>query len=241
MRQIYILSLENSKYYVGITENIECRLQKHFSGTGSKWTQIHKPIQIFKIFPSTDIFDEDNYTKKLMYKYGIDNVRGGSYCTIELTKEQITFLQREFASADDKCFKCFEDHFTNRCTNTFPFGKYKNTPIDDVCKFDMDYVKWLSQQDIKDTKLKKILQDKCTDDYRLCIDCEVLYTKALSAIKLKNIRDKCSICEMSLVYHSIPFLRCDYCIKHNLQRSKAFVLEDGFCCSCFTKLKLPKN
>ena len=35
---IYILELENNKYYVGKTTNPNFRLEQHFNNSGSHWT-----------------------------------------------------------------------------------------------------------------------------------------------------------------------------------------------------------
>ena len=75
---IYILKLENNKYYVGKTKNLQGRLNNH----KSKWTQVHRPIGLYKQISNCDSYDEDKYTLKMMNKFGIDNVRGGSYCMI---------------------------------------------------------------------------------------------------------------------------------------------------------------
>ena len=41
-----------------------------------------------------------------MKKYGIKNVRGGSYVTIKLNKNQIIFIKKEIYMADNRCLKC---------------------------------------------------------------------------------------------------------------------------------------
>jgi hypothetical protein len=87
MVYIYVLKLENNKYYIGKTETPKFRIENHFSSNGSEWTKLYKPIKIIEIIPDCDNYDEDKYTKIYMDKYGINNVRGGSYVQIELNED----------------------------------------------------------------------------------------------------------------------------------------------------------
>ena len=91
---IYILELENKKYYVGKTTNPDFRLEQHFNSSGSQWTKKYKPIKILELKPNCDDYDEDKYTKIYMDKYGINNVRGGSYVQIKLDKVTIESLEK---------------------------------------------------------------------------------------------------------------------------------------------------
>lgn len=117
MTTIYVLKLENDKYYIGKTnKKLEERFQEHLNGEGSEWTKIHKPIEIIEYNKYADDYDEDKYTKKYMNKYGIDNVRGGSYVTINLPDYQIKALQTELKTLENKCFNCrATDHYIDAC------------------------------------------------------------------------------------------------------------------------------
>ena len=86
---IYVLKLEQNKYYIGKTDNPNIRLENHFSSNGSEWTKLYKPLNIIDIIPNCDNYDEDKYTKIYMDKFGIDNVRGGIYVQIELSKDML--------------------------------------------------------------------------------------------------------------------------------------------------------
>ena len=116
MVYIYTIKLENGKYYIGKTTNPRFRLDKHFNLSGSQWTKLHKPVKVIEIKDNCDDYDEDKITKQYMNKYGIDNVRGGSYVQIELSRVQKDALKLELNGSNDACFKCGKiGHFANEC------------------------------------------------------------------------------------------------------------------------------
>jgi Zinc knuckle len=53
----------------------------------------------------------------MMDKYGIDNVRGGSFCSINLASEQMNVIKSMINSGNDKCFRCGNSgHLANECS-----------------------------------------------------------------------------------------------------------------------------
>jgi predicted GIY-YIG superfamily endonuclease len=62
---IYILKLQQGKYYVGKTTNPSFRLESHFNANGSAWTKKYAPIKVLELLLDKDDYDEDKYTKNL--------------------------------------------------------------------------------------------------------------------------------------------------------------------------------
>lgn len=125
---IYVLELTNKKYYIGKTLNPDFRISSHFNSNGSQWTKKYKPIRLYELIPNCDNYDEDKYTRKYMDKFGIDNVRGGSYIQIKLDKTTIDNLHIMNKTVTDACYICGNiGHFARAC-------KKKNVDKDNYIK-----------------------------------------------------------------------------------------------------------
>jgi predicted GIY-YIG superfamily endonuclease len=114
---VYAIELDCNKYYIGKTSrDVNIRFQEHKNENGSEWTSFYKPVKIIEHYQSESPFEEDTLTKKYMMKYGIDNVRGGSYTKMLLDEWQIKSLEHEFKSVSDCCYKCGQKgHFAYNC------------------------------------------------------------------------------------------------------------------------------
>ncbi len=119
---IYVLRLENHKFYVGRTNDLHERISAHLSGNGCEFTKRYKMKKVIEIIESNDIFDEDKVTKKYMARFGIPNVRGGSYTTLSLDECTIKFLQKEIYAGQNRCYQCGKlGHYQSQCTNVSLF------------------------------------------------------------------------------------------------------------------------
>ena len=117
MNNIYVLKLQHNNYYIGKSSSRKSRLDSHFSGHGSLWTQLHSPLSILETFEDKG-FDELATTLRYMKLYGIDNVRGADYVLPSLTKEQKREIELHMASENNACFICHKvGHFTYNCPN----------------------------------------------------------------------------------------------------------------------------
>jgi hypothetical protein len=123
---VYVLELEGGNYYVGYSQNLDQRIKSHFSGHGSEWTRLHKPLKVCELFPDKDTIDEQTITLRYMQMYGYERVRGGVYCNVNLYKPP-----RELMANLHKCFICSE---SNHYSNTCPQKNYKWTPHREAIK-----------------------------------------------------------------------------------------------------------
>ena len=76
---VYVLELEDNKFYIGFSKDVNHRLYQHFSGNGSIWTKLHKPVGLVECVIG-DLDVEKSKTLEYMAKYGYENVRGSSWC-----------------------------------------------------------------------------------------------------------------------------------------------------------------
>ena len=112
---IYILKLEQGKYYIGKSEcktvkGVEGRINQHFNQTekASAWCRKYKPVETIEIKENQIVEDEDKWTKVYMRKYGIENVRGGKYVRVKLPERDISALTAEIDANEGRCYKCKE-------------------------------------------------------------------------------------------------------------------------------------
>lgn len=138
MTFIYVLKCDQEKYYVGKTnKSVIERFGEHINNPGV-WTKKYKPIKIIESFESFSEFDEDTTTLKYMKKYGIDNVRGGTYTQINLPKYQYRTLQNQINHITDRCYRCNKsDHYVNNCSEILSYKtndyKIQIKPVRKIC------------------------------------------------------------------------------------------------------------
>lgn len=135
--KIYIYELRGKKYYVGKASNVIHRLDEHRSKgvRAAAWTKEHDIIDIIEVRPMLSENDEDNVTEEYMDKYGIDNVRGGVYCTIHLSAETRTFIQTKIWHKKNLCLRCGRpDHMIKfcKCSENIFGEKLDDSSSDDV-------------------------------------------------------------------------------------------------------------
>lgn len=133
---IYTLILQDGRYYVGKTTNLTRRFKQHRDGKGSSWTTKYPPIGITSSY-SGDGFDEEKQTLIMMHRFGIENVRGGSYSTIKLSSAQKDIAKNQIKSVMDLCYKCGKGgHVSKLCPTSSTNPLPSDSPIRDPLKND---------------------------------------------------------------------------------------------------------
>ena len=190
MDNIYILKLKEGKYYIGKTNNIEKRWNEHITGNGSGFTKKYKPISLIKTIKSISHFDEDKYVKEYMSKFGIDNVRGGTYSNIDLDDNCIAVLEKEIRHSKNECMRCGRDtHFIKDCyAKTDVDGKI----IEEVCK---DISKISSSTSLHKPIIKKSNNKGITPKTTIF---KVSNNNVNEIIEFSNIRDYEKWCETDI-------------------------------------------
>lgn len=113
---IYTLELKGGLYYVGSTKNPQRRIAEHFEGKGSSFTKRYRPEHVHSLERDVSVFLEDARTLELMYEFGINNVRGGSYPNDVLTSGQVDEITSKISWATGRCSLCSStEHMMRDC------------------------------------------------------------------------------------------------------------------------------
>lgn len=113
---LYVLKLEQGKYYVGSTNNLDQRFAQHCNGNGSAWTQRYPPIEVQEEMRGCNRFHEDALVYTYMSRYGVENVRGGTHSAVSFQAGDREEIRRRLRHAANQCFNCGSStHFANAC------------------------------------------------------------------------------------------------------------------------------
>lgn len=83
----YVLQLQDGKFYVGNTDNVYTRLMDHkqMSPSSALWVKHYGPVQrVVEVSRNSGKHDEHYKTLQYMDMMGWQNVRGSSYCKVQM-------------------------------------------------------------------------------------------------------------------------------------------------------------
>lgn len=103
---MYVLYCKSGRAYVEMcrVKDVAVRVAKHYNGM-HPFTAGHKPCHV-DIRHASDPLDVEIEVLRLAAKYGVENVRGGSFSDTELHRCSVDQLQRQVDHAQGRCLKC---------------------------------------------------------------------------------------------------------------------------------------
>ena len=169
MVNIYILELEGGNYYVGKTDHTFQRFNQHWQGLGAKWTQKHKPVDLYAFHKDRKDSDENKFTLAMMRNFGVENVRGGSWTRVEMSQGEIRRLEsrlhkrrrrrKELATACARCGRT-----SHNITTCYARSHANGKPLDRRTIQTKDFGPFLASYKVE--REEAILKDDDPDDER---------------------------------------------------------------------------
>lgn len=131
---IYVLELDHGKFFVGRAEDPAQAFKEHQRGVREHWTQTYRPVRIVEEL-DIDAYGEDATVLRYMNERGIENVRGGSYSSVELTFDQCLSAHHRIRTAQNLCYACGSDrHYIKRCDAILCYRCGRSGHVEATCE-----------------------------------------------------------------------------------------------------------
>ena len=98
---VYVLSLNDNKYYVGLSSQLNIRISNHLINPSTKWVKNFPVMNIKCIIKNSNRLLENDLTLYLMNIYGWDNVRGGAWTKVIMDKPPNIIKNKVFLIFDN--------------------------------------------------------------------------------------------------------------------------------------------
>lgn len=111
---VYVLECENGRWYVGQSKDLMRRMIQHRFEKRVKWLKKYKPLNIFLVYlcEEKDLWHwEQEFTKAMIWKFGISRVRGGRYCQVDMCQGD---NEQELKDFYMQLFNKIPKHFTTK-------------------------------------------------------------------------------------------------------------------------------
>jgi len=179
MRTIYLLELEQKRHFLYACENTYNSPFKLFLEVylSFEYVQKYKPMNIIDQWTESTILDLDIQVKKQMLIRGIDNVRGGSYSSIELNKYQLSLLTTELQGP----IYDFNKNVLNDVLDKYIGKQWSNMDIKkEHDSLTIEYSKYIKEKEYRDELLKIDTIEANSDIDWLEKICKVQYDNFIS-------------------------------------------------------------
>ena len=114
--KIFVIQLNNEKYFIGGSDNIQETLDSYESGISvPEWISKNGIIETIETFEG-DAFDIDKTVIRYMSIHGINSVRGGSYKDSKLSQDEIVLIRGQIHAINNLCKACgLRGHDLDEC------------------------------------------------------------------------------------------------------------------------------
>jgi predicted GIY-YIG superfamily endonuclease len=128
-RYVYTLRLEDSKWYIGQSDDPERRFLQHLEQPDCEWVKKYMPLELVNSYAASSGHQELATTLEYMEKYGIDAVRGGPYTALELSSSTRSAIETLLRAGSLRCYRCGKKgHFVKSCTVPSPTSQEYKQP-----------------------------------------------------------------------------------------------------------------
>ena len=98
---VYVLELEDGRFYVGRTQRTFQRFEQHVTGRGARWTRLHPVKDLHAFHPNMNEDDEDRITLRDDAHPRHRQGRGGSWARLTLSAKDRLEIERQLSSHRD--------------------------------------------------------------------------------------------------------------------------------------------
>lgn len=119
---IFIISCKSNKYYICSIDNDIINVLRYFKELDNEWTKKYIPIDVYNVLGNENNIDD--VVAEYMLNFGIQNVRGGSFVTNNLTQEQTIDILKKMETKFNNSNKNTEylDHSNCNIKNIFKYS-----------------------------------------------------------------------------------------------------------------------
>lgn len=115
---VYCFLLKDDRYYIAHMCSTDVISEFVSRNAHTDWFKKYPFVKVLGRKTNCTQFDADMYLVAAMRKFGLENVRGGNFSSMRLSRDDRTSLKVFIETACDYCYICHEHgHFAKQCRN----------------------------------------------------------------------------------------------------------------------------